>query len=148
MHIYYRFIYQFLCVIFVKKSTSDAYELKSCAICKCFSLCWIRWSSKAVNNVVKRWTLSDILCNVNGSKKDLLVLTTKDPPPSFEKKIYIIIYIVRDDELWKRRTIIKKWMYKLITYYMYMYSFYRFCHVQNVWNWWYEADSNRTGLWF
>lgn len=62
---------------------------------------------KAVNNFVKRWTLSDILCNVNGSKKDLLVLTTKDPPPSFEKKnIYIIIYIVRDDELWKRRTII------------------------------------------
>lgn len=33
--------------------------------------------------------------------------------------------------MWKRRTIIKKWMYKLITYYMYMYSFYRFCHVQN-----------------
>lgn len=58
---------------------------------------------KAVNNFVKRWTLSDILCNVNGTKKDLLVLTTKYPP--FEKK-NIIIYIVRDDELWKRRTII------------------------------------------
>lgn len=62
---------------------------------------------KAVNNFVKRWTLSDILCNVNGTKKDLLVLTTKDPlPPFFRKKKYIIIYIVRDDELWKRRTII------------------------------------------
>lgn len=43
---------------------------------------------KAVNNFVKRWTLSDILCNVNGAKKDLLVLTTKDPlpPPFFRKK--------------------------------------------------------------
>lgn len=51
---------------------------------------------KAVNNFVKRWTLSDILCNVNGTKKDLLVLTTKDPSPSFEKKnIYNYVYSKR-----------------------------------------------------
>lgn len=45
---------------------------------------------KAVNNFVKRWTLSDILCNVNGTKKDLLVLTTKDPPFFQKKYIYSV----------------------------------------------------------
>lgn len=49
---------------------------------------------KAVNNFVKRWTLSDILCNVNGTKKDLLVFNNKRPaPPLLSKKINKYNYI-------------------------------------------------------
>lgn len=39
--------------------------------------------------------------------KRFTCVNNKRPPPLLSKKnTYIIIYIVRDDELWKRRTII------------------------------------------